>query len=184
MNSTPERLFPISSLLFYRVRYLGAILLLTLFSGQGRGDDAVLLPTNYRVRNISITGPATLDESDGWRTYTVSFDIQRLNGFSGAIDVVVWLMDKDSDEAFRDGDDFLSFRRVHIAANQTNRTTTLQLIGFQMKVWGTAVTDPAGNSNDRDSGEGGPSWVGPNPAEIYANISNFKSSVRNVVVQH
>jgi hypothetical protein len=160
---------------------LSTIVLLAL---AGHANSQTLFPTEYRVNNISVAGPSVLVDGAGWQTYKVSYHIQRLNGFTGPINLIVWLMDRDSREAGRDGDDFLSFKRIRVEANQTDRTTWLKLKGHEMKVWGTAVQDPAGNSNDRDSGEGGPSWFGPNPAEIYANISNFTSAVTNVTVQH
>jgi hypothetical protein len=157
----------------------GVIVLLVL--GAGHASSVNLIPVDFKVKNISVAGPATLDEDDSWQTYTVSFDVERLNG---DVNVIVWLKDKDSQEFGRGDDDNLSFKRVTIAANQTHKEATLKLIGFQMKVWGTATQGPNGDSNDRDSGEGGPSLFGSDPAEIYAGIAGFKSGVKNVTVRH
>jgi hypothetical protein len=171
--------------IFLSLRLLGlsAIVLLALAGHADSQDNYNLIPKEYRVYNISVDGPSVLVDGAGWQVYKVSYHIQRLNGFTGPIDLVVGLVDRDSQELFRGDDDYLSFRRITVEANQTHRTTWVKLKGQGMKVWGKADQLPNGDANNPDSGEGGPSIFGPNPAEIYANIMGFKSAVTNVTVR-
>lgn len=146
--------------------------------------DTLASQPGFTVNTVTLDNPPASIANGA--TATLAFTVVFVCEGTGAVEPVAELWDSDLEPV--DPDELLSWRRETVLCQPPPTPTTwsssLSLRCINGNVWGFNTTDPDGQPNVPDSGEGTTTFPFPGQAEIYARSQGSSGPARRSGEHH